>query len=180
MRKGRWIQTVSGKKFYPLDPRPEDICIEDIAVGLSNTCRFAGQVRRFYSVAQHSVILAKLVSPENALWALLHDAPEAYINDVARPVKLSTKMQGYRSIERDIMCVIAEKYGLPLDCPAEVYRRDDQLLKAEAKAFGMLTEEWDVYALPDLDIEICPCGDFVALVGFTEMYEQLTREVVGL
>src|ERR1700693_75116 len=62
-RKGDWIQTFTGRQFWPLDPRPEEVCIEDIAHGLSNECRFAGQCRSFYSVAQHSVLCARNVLP---------------------------------------------------------------------------------------------------------------------
>ncbi len=88
-RKGDYIATYTGKQFYPLDPRPEDVCLEDIAHSLSNLCRFTGHTDtdRFYSVAQHSVICSTIVAPEAALLALLHDAAEAYLGDISRPLK---------------------------------------------------------------------------------------------
>lgn len=69
--------TYTGRTFYPFDPRPEDICIEDIAHSLSNMCRFCGHVREFYSVAEHSVRGASHLYGLNALQFLLHDAAEA-------------------------------------------------------------------------------------------------------
>ena len=88
--------TYTGKEFYPLDPNPADIDIKDIAHALSNCCRFAGHIKSFYSVAQHSVIVSELCEPENALAGLLHDASEAYLSDIARPVKYTEQMEGYR------------------------------------------------------------------------------------
>lgn len=91
-RVGPWIQTFSGRKFFVFDPRPEDVDIEDIAHGLSNTCRFSGQVSKFYSVAQHSVLVSQCVflatgSSSLALSSLLHDASEAYTGDFPSPWK---------------------------------------------------------------------------------------------
>jgi hypothetical protein len=88
-----WILTFTGKKFDLLDPQVEQICIEDIAHALSNQCRFAGHTKHFYSVAQHSIILAENVVKQNEinpalqLRALLHDAAEAYMNDIPAPMK---------------------------------------------------------------------------------------------
>ncbi len=86
-RIGDWIQTATGRQFYPLDPRPEDVCIEDIAHALSNVCRFAGHSAWHYSVAQHCVLASEYAPPEYAIAALLHDAAEAYMGDIARPWK---------------------------------------------------------------------------------------------
>src|SRR5271156_4912831 len=80
-----WIQTFTGKKFYPFNPKPQDIDIRDIAHALSNICRFTGHTKRFYSVAEHSRNVAKLVPAHMKLQALLHDASEAYLCDIARP-----------------------------------------------------------------------------------------------
>lgn len=84
------IQTYTGRKFFPLNPRAEDICVEDIAHSLSLKCRFGGHCLRFYSVAQHCVLVSKLLEPaeeSTLLWGLLHDAAEAYIPDFAAPIK---------------------------------------------------------------------------------------------
>ena len=89
-RRGDWMLTHSGRKVYPLDPRPDDISIEDIARSLSNKCRFGGHCRQFYSVAQHSIFVMSYVEevdPGLMLAALLHDAAEAYLGDIIRPLK---------------------------------------------------------------------------------------------
>jgi uncharacterized protein len=95
-----WILTYTGRRFSPLAPRPEDVCIEDIAHALANKCRFTGHTQRFYSVAEHSVLVQSLVSPPYGLAALLHDAAEAYLPDIASPIKRSVfvdagKASGY-------------------------------------------------------------------------------------
>ena len=89
-RTGPWIETFTGKHFYPLDPKPEDFDLVDIAHSLANTCRFRGHVRRFFSVAEHSVNVSKLaegIDPGAAVQGLLHDAAEAYLSDLASPLK---------------------------------------------------------------------------------------------
>lgn len=70
-RIGDWMQTASGRMFWPVDPRPEDVEINDIAHALSLTCRYCGHVREFYSVAQHSVLVSDAAPAENRLWPLL-------------------------------------------------------------------------------------------------------------
>src|SRR5438128_12538670 len=84
--RGDWMQTYTGRAFYPLDPRLDDICIEDIAHALSMLCRYGGQCQEFYSVAEHSVLMSYAVNPQHALWALLHDATESYMGDLIRPL----------------------------------------------------------------------------------------------
>lgn len=145
-RYGDWIETYTGAKFYPLDPRPGDININDIAHALSNICRFTGHVSEFYSVAQHSVMVSNLVSSQYAKWGLMHDASEAYICDVARPLKLSEPMKPYRQIEKRIMMVVAEKFGL---CPAEpsiVKEADNVAIRTEGRDFGFKVQEWGLLA----------------------------------
>src|SRR4051812_6540197 len=86
-QKGDWMQTISGKAFFPLDPRPADVDIQDIAHALAFQCRFGGHVKEFYSVAEHSVRVSLICAHEDAKWGLLHDATEAYLSDIVRPVK---------------------------------------------------------------------------------------------
>ena len=107
-----WMQTYSGIRFFPEDPRPHMICMDDIAHALSLSCRYNGQCRRFYSVAEHSVLVSTMVPPELALPALLHDAAEAYVGDIVRGVK--HLVQGFAEIEDKILSVILLKYGC---CP---------------------------------------------------------------
>jgi hypothetical protein len=138
-RKGDWMTLVSGRKFWPFDPSVEDVFINDIAHSLSMQCRYGGHSPRFYSVAEHSVLLSQRVSPENQLWALLHDSPETYVKDTIRPIKHSFPQLS--EMEDSIMRVIAQKYGLPPEMPQEVKDADDELLREECVAlYG-----WDVY-----------------------------------
>jgi uncharacterized protein len=171
-RIGNWIQTYTGLKIYPLDPRPEEICIEDIAHALSNICRFTGHCREFYSVAQHSVFVSSYVCGENSLWGLLHDASEAYLCDIARPIKTSTGMEEYCQIEQTLMQVIAEKFELPWPIPEEVKQVDNEFLMTEAYEFGMLTSDWHKYAEP-LNIRIVPKNPKIAKYSFFTQFERL-------
>ena len=98
-----------------VDPKPEMVHIEDIANALSNICRFTGHVKKFYSVALHSVRVSYLVPPEDALQALLHDATEAYMSDINSPLKHTDALAGYRLLEQRMWEVIAEKYGIPAE-----------------------------------------------------------------
>lgn len=125
-----WVQTFTGRQVWPLNPRVEDICAEDIAHALANQCRYTGHTRQFYSVAQHSVLAAQHC-PEAPLWALLHDAAEAYLADVARPVK--RHLTNYRQIEERLERVIAERFGLPWPMPACVKEIDLRLLATERR-----------------------------------------------
>lgn len=132
-RRGDFIATFTGREFYPLDPRPAEVSIVDIAHALANQCRFTGHTNRFYSVAQHSVLVSLRCTPVNALWGLLHDASEAFLCDVARPVKKSGSMAPYRQAEAHVMQAIAQRFGLRLPQPAEVELHDTILLCAEAR-----------------------------------------------
>lgn len=132
LRKGNWMQTYTGRQFWPLDPRSEDIHHLDIAHALSNICRFGGHVEKFYSVAEHSVHMANYAPREFKLWALLHDATEAYIVDIPRPIK--PFLTNYVEIESNLMGAIATKYNLSgATMPVEVKLLDNRILFDEAK-----------------------------------------------
>jgi hypothetical protein len=126
-----WIQATSGQKVYPLAPRPEEIRLEDLAHAMAALARFVGHTRRPYSVAQHSVHVAQQVSWQNVRWALLHDAAEAYLGDVAAPLKRQADFAAYRAAEARMMAAICERFGLPLEEPPEVKRADRATLLAE-------------------------------------------------
>lgn len=132
-RKGDWIQTFTGRKFWPMDPRADEIDIRDIAHSLSMMCRFNGHVRRFYSVAQHCVLLSHHVPIQDRLWGLMHDASEAYIADVSSPVKKLDAMAPYRDAERAIMASVCERFDLPMVQPASVSEADLRMLATEKR-----------------------------------------------
>ncbi len=133
-RVGDWIQTFTGRQFWPLDPRVDEICIEDVAHSLALQCRYAGHVEVFYSVAEHSWRVSRVCDPAVALWGLLHDAAEAYLVDLPRPIKRFSDLGAhYREIEARLMVVIAERFGLAMPEPPDVKKSDDFMLRWEAR-----------------------------------------------
>jgi len=137
-----WIQTYTNKRFHILDPRPEEICIEDIAHALSLQCRFTGHVKWHYSVAQHCVYASRIVGTDFAFEALMHDSSEAYICDMTRPVKHYTPAgAAYLVLEAKIEAAVAEKFNLPAIMSPQVKDADNQMLYAE-KAQLMPPMDW--------------------------------------
>lgn len=130
-RFGNWMQTYTGRQFWPMDPRASEVHLDDIAHALAHTCRFGGHCERFYSVAEHSVLVSLVVPPELALLGLLHDATEAYVLDVPRPIK--PYLQGYKEIEFGVWRAIAAKFGLPVEMPQAIKDADNAVLLAEAE-----------------------------------------------
>jgi len=132
-RTGDFMQTFTGRKYWPMDPRPHEVQIEDIAHSLSLQCRYAGHVLRFYSVAEHSVLIARHLAsthaPEVALAGLLHDAPEAYCVDIPRPLK--PYLTNYRAIEQDNWLAIAARFQLDRELPDEVHEADNRIIADE-------------------------------------------------
>lgn len=132
-RKGDFMQTFSARQFWPLDARTAEVHIDDIAHSLSLQCRYAGHCLRFYSVAEHCVHVARWIwwhsTPMNALIGLLHDATEAYLVDMPRPVKRS--LYDYRMHEAALWKVIAARYGLPEEMPAIVHDADNRIIADE-------------------------------------------------
>lgn len=127
--RGDWMQTAAGRQFWPMDPRPNEVFIDDIAHALSMLCRFGGHCLRFYSVAEHSVLLAMRAPEPYRLWALLHDASEGYLVDVPRPIKSS--LGGYKEAEAKVTHAISVRFNLHLGCPDVVKRLDRAILLDE-------------------------------------------------
>lgn len=168
-----WIQTYVGKQFWPLEPRPEDLDIRDIAHSLSLQCRFNGHCRVFYSVAEHSVRVAEQLPAELALWGLLHDAAEAYLGDLTRPLKRQAAAQWFNDAEDQLLQVIANSFGLVWPMPAAVRVADDVLLVTEAR--DLMVEppaDWQMEAEP-LPSPIEPLAPTAAEALFLERYEAL-------
>lgn len=136
-RKGDWMQTYTGLQFWPADPRAAEIDIRDIAHALAMQTRYAGHCLRFYSVAEHCVLLSRAI-PEQKKWALLHDASEAYLIDVPRPVKPS--LSGYKEMEQRVMFEVARRFNLLLG--DHVLRPDGHIPKiVQEYDFRMLVDE---------------------------------------
>ncbi len=125
-----FIRTFTGNVIDVFNPKPEDICIEDIAHALSNLCRFGGHSRRFYSVAEHSIRCAdEIENRRNRMAALMHDASEAYLVDLPSPIKAA--IPEYKKYEDQLMQVIAQKFGFKYPLCLEVKAIDRALLMKE-------------------------------------------------
>lgn len=127
-RKGPTIMLASGKRFDLLDPHNSDFDIADIAHGLAHVCRYAGQCRTFYSVAEHSILVSETVE-DFAFEALLHDAAEAFIGDITRPLK--QLLPDYKAIEADIEATINARFQLRSDVRPIIKKADLRVLAAE-------------------------------------------------
>lgn len=156
-----WITTATSKHLDYLNPDPEQIDIIDIATGLSNIPRWGGQINRFYSVAEHCLLMdrayyAMTESPDNEVCRaiLLHDATEAYMGDIPRPLK--AELPDYRRIEKRLDIMIKLKFGIStnLEIQEKVHIFDEIMLKNEAIARG-----GDINWLSDTkykDVELLP------------------------
>lgn len=170
-----WIQTFTGKQFWPLDPRIDDICIEDIAHALSNLCRYGGHTRDFYSVAQHCVLVSRVVSEEEALRGLLHDASEAYLVDLPRPIKHVASMNGYRDAEARLERMIYRKFGINTPDPECIKLADSQLLRTEQR--DLMKEPpaaWTDYGVEPLPEKITPWRPWNAKLAYLNRFRELT------
>jgi len=128
------ITTYSGRVIDPFNPNPKDIVLSDIAQALSMQCRFCGHVGRFISVAQHCVLVSELCeTPEGKKWGLLHDASEAYISDIPRPLKKN--LPTFNDVEEYLFKAIAEKFKLEYPMPEEVKFYDTVSLFREGRDF---------------------------------------------
>jgi uncharacterized protein len=200
-RIGDWILTRTGKRFYPLDPRAEDVAFGDISHALAMLCRWTGHCAYHYSVAQHAVNVACMVeafAPDLALAALHHDSAEAYIGDWSRPLKRSVKIQRAEpnpnptdlgamiaalpeSIERTehrVRCVIFDALGIrePIAEGWAVIRTADNLvLHAEKKA--LLPDDdaigWGHLGTPPISMNIIQRHPTDANMDFMMMHQRL-------
>jgi len=126
------METFSGGLFYPLNPRSGDVRITDIAHALALTCRYKGHCRKFYSVAQHCVLMSEWLKQEtDPRWLLLHDAAEAYLTDLPRPVKAN--MPRYKEYEHQVLTAVGEAFQLPAIDEQAVKSADTIMLATEAR-----------------------------------------------
>lgn len=175
-----WLQTWSGRRLDLLDPLPESINILDISHGLANECRFAGQCRSYYSVAQHSIIASQIVRNDLAMEALLHDAAEAYLKDIPTPLK--ALLPEYRVIEERLSRVIRKCFGLPEDLAPEIKAADLQLLATERRDLMTFRRDSDwpcLDGVQPLDRTISAVGPQAARQLFQGRFLQLALGAVS-
>jgi len=154
---GGWIQTYSGRAFFPARPDSDHVHINDIAASLSKQCRYAGHCLRFYSVAEHCCHLADVAPDEHKLTALMHDASEAYLVDIPRPIK--PLLREYKTIESNLMAVIGSKYGFDWPLPAAVTELD-QAIMSDERAQNMV----------HMDVGAVTWGNALPALGITLQY----------
>ena len=172
---GEWIQTYTGKQFFPLQPRAEDIDVRDIAHALSMQCRFNGHCRAFYSVAEHSVRVSQVLANESRtvqLSGLMHDAAEAYLSDLPRPVK--QQMTEFVALKDALLAMICGHFDLPWPLPGAVVHADEMMLATEAR--DLMAEppaQWNLEADPLPGI-VQPVAPHEAEQAFLARFEELT------
>jgi hypothetical protein len=182
MKRPPFIETFLGERFQPLKPVLETIRIEDIAHALSNQCRFSGHTRVHYSVAEHSVRVARLLiswgqDEQTVLWGLLHDASEAYLVDLPTPLKSDPAIgDAYRRAEKRLMHAVCRAFELPLREPSSVRLADAVLLSTEVRdlMYGR-PSHWDALVAKPIEEKIEPWGPFEAEREFLRMFRELTE-----
>lgn len=127
---GPTIMLRSGAWFDFCAPASSDFTIDDIAHGLANICRYSGQCSSFYSVAEHSILVSETATGFE-FEALMHDAAEAFLGDITRPLK--QMLPEYKRIEADVERAILDRFGVNWPIPLEVKQADLRVLAAEQK-----------------------------------------------
>ncbi|MGY8666255.1 hypothetical protein Q3C01_28440 [Bradyrhizobium sp. UFLA05-109] len=138
---GPTIMLRSGAWFDFCAPASSDFTIEDIAHGLANTCRYSGQCDDFYSVAEHSILVSQ-VADGCEFEALLHDAAEAFVGDITRPLK--QMLPDYKKIEIEVERAILDRFGISWPLPEKVKLADLRVLAAEQRQ--IMPEGTDTWA----------------------------------
>lgn len=173
-----WIRTFSGVQFNPFEPRPEDVLIEDIAHALSNLCRFGGHCDYFYSVAQHSVYCAQMSTPKHKLALLLHDASEAYLVDMPRPIKWHLKE--YKRIENAIQEAVRFRFNISTFDFPELHEIDNRVLMTEKRDIMSCDKsEWKTVKVPaytEEELFITSWQPREAKERFLEMFNELYEQ----
>lgn len=170
---GPMIRLLSGHYFDLEAPARSRFTINDVAHALAHLCRFTGHTRQFYSVAEHSVHASRIVPAGDALTALLHDAAEAFIGDVAKPLK--AVLPEYAAIEDRVTRAVAERLGFTYPFPPCVKAADLAMLEAERRWVIGCRDPW-----PGLEgIEPGPPPEFwpphVARRRFLARFRELTQ-----
>lgn len=178
------MQTLTGHKFYVLDPEPEDIHIEDISGSLGKICRFNGHPQSFYSVGQHCVLGSHVIEAQtqdllSALAFLLHDSGEAYLMDMVRPLKSMPELEAYRLASKKLDRVIEKRFSLPegiLDHPI-IKETDNRMLFTEKRDL-LVAFQWDQSVQP-YDFKIKPWSWRKAQREYLFRYHELCLRLDG-
>lgn len=169
------IVTISGRRVDVLNPDPGQIDIGDIAHGLSMICRYTGHVHKFYSVAEHSVLVSELVrhfggQRDLQLSALLHDATEAYVTDLARPLKHLEELREYREIENYVARAIKTRFKLAIDVNHPAIEHFDNSI-AQDEMYALTPRQ----AVPLGVVKIQALEPLRAKLAFLSRYRELTK-----
>ena len=170
------VSTRSGRRVALLNPSPSQIVIGDIAHGLAHQCRFNGQTNKFYSVAQHSVLVASILPRELRLAGLLHDASEAYLGDVVQPLK--DLLPEYQAIEENFCKVLGMRFGVNLQHNDAIRHADLVVLATERRdLMPMDMADWSSIAgITPMSRTIKPMPPEAASAQFMEMFFTLTNQ----
>lgn len=173
--RGPWMQTWLGGTILLLDPKSHEIDPRDIARGLAFQCRYFGQCSHFFSIAQHLVMCAEMAEEDGAdldttRVVLMHDATEAYVGDMIRPLK--SVLPDYRNIERGFWRAIALRFGLPLEMPAIVKEIDNRMMAIEKTALCPNAGVWP--GVPEVQVLAFAAWDpNYSLAKFGEKFSEL-------
>lgn len=166
------IQCRSGHYFDFLNPDQSFVLVDDIAHALSMQCRFTGHTERFYSVAEHSVHCSYIVPPEDALAALMHDAAEAFIGDIAKPLKML--LPDYQRIEKQVERAVFNKLEIQYPFPDSVKKADVEMLFVEQRDAMLSKDLWastEGVGMPDVKLHFWDPSE--AKTQFLLRYQQL-------
>lgn len=171
--RGSAMQTYGGNRFYIEDPRVEEVDIRDIAHSLSLINRYNGHCLFPYSVAQHSLLVSSIVPREHALQGLLHDAAEAYVGDMTRPMKKIMEQSDYKKIEQKVFSVIAQKFNIPDELHESVKAADNIAVATEKRDVMYLSKGIFTKLPPPLENKIFYMNWRVATSCFLYRFEEL-------
>ena len=177
------IQTAHGTKLFDLaDPQARDVDINDIAHSLSLICRFTGHTKKHYSVAQHSYLAYLYMmstlnaSPLDCLYALLHDAHEAYTGDISQP--MGKFFPSLYELKDRIQLVIYRAFGLALSPTVRtlmvIRGIDERLLFTEKRDFFTQDVDWG-WTVNPYPARIRPWRPALARKRFLEVFDRLKR-----